>query len=122
MLPAALASLARSLLAQNRLDEALDGARQAYRMLEALGRVEDGEAMIRLVYSEILGAVGEEAASAAVLQLAARRLRERAQSISSQLIREAFLALPDHAATLSLASALGDAPPESAHRPAPAVP
>jgi serine/threonine protein kinase/tetratricopeptide (TPR) repeat protein len=103
LVPSALASLAVALLAQGRRDEALAAAARAHSLLEAAGSVEDGEAFIRLAYAECLLAAGSLAPAAATLHTAARRLEDRAASIEKPEWRAAFLHLPDHARTLSLA-------------------
>jgi hypothetical protein len=104
VLPAALAALARALLAQGRLDDALAAARDAHVRLESAGHVEDGEALIRLVYGECLIATGDTDNARAVLAKAAQRLEERARPIDKPEWRAAFFALPDHARTIALAA------------------
>ena len=101
--PAALAALARALLAQARRDEALTSATEAHSLLEH-GWVEDGEALIRLVYAECLLAAGTKSSAAHVLDKAVQRLEERAAAIEKPEWRAAFLRLPEHARTLELAS------------------
>jgi tetratricopeptide (TPR) repeat protein len=102
--PAALAALARALLAQGRRDEALSSATEAHGLLESAGWVEDGEALIRLVYAECLIAAGSKTSAAHVLDKATHRLDDRAAAIEKPEWREAFLRLPEHARTLELAS------------------
>ncbi|HXU81627.1 MAG TPA: hypothetical protein VN914_09530, partial [Polyangia bacterium] len=103
--PAALAALARALLAQNRRDEAVAASSEAHSLLESAGWVEDGEALIRLVYAECLIAAGSKAAAAHVLDKAVHRLDDRAAAIEKPEWRAAFLRLPEHARTLELAAA-----------------
>jgi tetratricopeptide (TPR) repeat protein len=104
-LPLARGTLARALLAQGRTVEALAEARAAHDLLEALGRVEDGEALVRLVLGEALAAAGEEGEARAALARAAERLGQRAAAITRKEWQESFLRrLPDHARTLALAS------------------
>jgi len=103
--PAAMAALGRALLAQGRRDEALASATEAHSLLESAGWVEDGEALIRLVYAECLLAAGSKAAAAHVLDKAVHRLDDRAAAIEKPEWRAAFLRLPDHARTLELAAA-----------------
>jgi eukaryotic-like serine/threonine-protein kinase len=103
LLPAAIAALARALLAQGRTDEALDHARRAHQQLEEVGTVEDGEASIRLIYAETLLAVGEVAAAREVMSKARRRLDERAAAIDKVEWRQAFFQqLPDNVRTLEV--------------------
>jgi serine/threonine protein kinase/tetratricopeptide (TPR) repeat protein len=102
--PAALAALARALLTQGRRDEALAAATEAHGLLESAGWVEDGEALIRLVYAECLLAAGSKGTAAHVLDKAVHRLDDRAAAIEKPEWRAAFLRLPEHARTLELAS------------------
>jgi hypothetical protein len=104
LVPAALAALARALLAQGRRDEALTSATKAHDLLESAGWVEDGESLIRLVHAECLLAAGYRAPAADVLYKAVHRLDERAGAIEKPEWRAAFLSLPDHARTLELAA------------------
>jgi serine/threonine protein kinase/tetratricopeptide (TPR) repeat protein len=105
LLPAARAALARALLAQGRRDEALTSAGAAHALLESAGWVEDGEALIRVVYAECLIAAGSKSHAAQVLHKAVQRLDDRAAAIEKPEWRAAFLSLPEHARTLELASA-----------------
>jgi eukaryotic-like serine/threonine-protein kinase len=102
--PAALAALARALLSQGRRDEALSNATEAHGLLESAGWVEDGEALIRLVYAECLLAAGSRSPAAHVLDKAVHRLEDRAAAIEKPEWRTAFLRLPEHARTLELAT------------------
>jgi eukaryotic-like serine/threonine-protein kinase len=102
-LPLALSVLSRALLGSGRVAEALDNARSANVLLEALGRVEDGEASVRLVYAEALAAAGRWEEARQVLDRAVNRLEERAAAISKPEWRASFLSrLPDHARTVAL--------------------
>jgi tetratricopeptide (TPR) repeat protein len=102
-LPLALAELARALLAQGKVREALAEARRAHELLDAVGRVEDGEATIRLVYAEALAAAGARAAAREVLAAASARLESRAAGIARSEWRAKFLTrLRDHARTAEL--------------------
>jgi serine/threonine protein kinase/tetratricopeptide (TPR) repeat protein len=102
---AALASLAEVLLGAGRAREALESAEQALSLLTSLGRYEKGEALVRLVHAEALGATGaDRAAVDLALDEASRRLLERARQISSEDWRRSFLERdPDNARTLALA-------------------
>jgi tetratricopeptide (TPR) repeat protein len=105
---AALAVLARSLLAVRRTDEALEAAHEAFSLLESLGSLEEGEALVRLVYAETLTAGGKEGDFFAVITEARERLLTRAVRIGDQRWRERFLTqVPDNAQTLALARAVG---------------
>ena len=99
----AFAVLARALLAQGRAAEALAAAHEGHALLEQLGTIEEGEALVRLAYAEALLACGEEAAFAAAIGEAQRHLLARADKISDPVWRERFLTnVPDNARTLAL--------------------
>jgi len=105
---AAVAVLARALLEQGRAEEALPVATDAFTTLVALGMIEEGETLVRLVHAEALAAVGRAGDFQAAIADAATHLRARAGKISDAAWRERFLAaVPDNARTLALA---GEAP------------
>jgi tetratricopeptide (TPR) repeat protein len=102
----AVAVLARALLAEGRLDEALESASAAWTTLTTLGSVEEGDAVIRLVYAEALAAAGLHDDFVRAIAEAKDRLLERAAKISDPGWRARFLAgVPDNARTLALAGA-----------------
>jgi tetratricopeptide (TPR) repeat protein len=102
---AAVAMLARSLLAQGRAADALPIAREAFASLESMGMIEEGESLVRLVHAEALRAAGLEAEFAAAIADARRHLLARAAKISDPEWRRRFLtAVPDNARTLALAA------------------
>jgi tetratricopeptide (TPR) repeat protein len=102
--PAALAALARAVLAQGRVDEALRHARKANELLAAIGHVEDYESLVRLVLPEALYAAGDMQAAREALRAAHDRLLERASKIASPDWRDSFLTrLRDNARTVRLA-------------------
>jgi hypothetical protein len=103
MLPSALTALANALVEQGRVTEALESGGSAYQMLKELGHVEDDEAAIRLTYARCLVAAGRSDDAQVVLEEAAARVAERADTIADPKLRQAFLALPNHAQTLKLA-------------------
>jgi len=104
MRPTLLAGLARILLARRSLLDALALAREANAALEAIGGVEEGEALVRLMLAETLSGVGDHEAAAAATHRAAERLLERASKISDPSWRASFLErIPEHARTLELA-------------------
>jgi tetratricopeptide (TPR) repeat protein len=106
--PLAIAGLAEALLGQHRIAEALEQARQANRILEEQGYVEDGEALVRLSLAECLVAAGDPVAAREAGLRAYRRLLERAAAIEEPELRASFLtALPDHRRTVDLARQLG---------------
>jgi tetratricopeptide (TPR) repeat protein len=102
----ALACLARIRVRQGRADEAHAQAQAAMAMLEEMGGVDEGEAMIRLAHVEGLLGVGREAEAKAALGRARDRLLERAALIRSAALRTSFLErVPENARTLALARA-----------------
>jgi serine/threonine protein kinase/tetratricopeptide (TPR) repeat protein len=111
-LPLALAALSQALLAQERREDAIHYARQAYRLLEEHGRVEDGEAVIRLSFARSLAALGQVDEAASVLRAARARLMERAHAITNPAWREAFLSRPpSHAEVIAASQALEEGRP-----------
>jgi tetratricopeptide (TPR) repeat protein len=112
--PLALASLAGALRGQGRLEEALAQAREANRLLDEQGYVEDNEALVRLSLVECLLAAGDPLGAREAGLRAYRRLIERATAITEPAWRACFLeALPDHRRTLEVARQLG-LPPAAA--------
>ena len=102
---AAVAVLARALLEQGRAEEALPIAREALSTLQALGMIEEGETLVRLVHAEALAALGRTEELAVALADAREHLLARAAKISDTAWRERFLAaVPDNARTLALAA------------------
>jgi len=100
----ALACLARTRVRQGRSDEADSFARAAMAMLEEMGGVDEGEAMIRLAHVEGLLGVGRVDEAKAALGRARDRLLERAALIRSTALRTSFLEhVPENAGTLALA-------------------
>jgi tetratricopeptide (TPR) repeat protein len=101
----ALAVLARILLAEGRADDALRAAREAHTLLESLGTIEEGEAMVRLVYADALAANGHTDAFARAIAAARDHLLAKASRIRDPAGRQRFLtAIADNARTLALAS------------------
>ncbi len=99
-----LAILARALLAAGRVAEAREASQRGLHLLEELGGIDDGEALIRLTWAEILAAAGDPGAGAAAL--AARdRLLARAERIRDPRVRAMFMdKVPENAATIALAA------------------
>ncbi|HEY1551426.1 MAG TPA: protein kinase [Kofleriaceae bacterium] len=93
--------LARILRRAGRIDEALVHARGAYELLERLGAIEEGEAVVRLALAEALEASGDRTGSQTVLAAARQRVLDRAARISDPEHRRRFLSqVPEHVATL----------------------
>jgi tetratricopeptide (TPR) repeat protein len=102
--PFATALLARALLAQGRLAEALPNARDAFAQLESMGIVDDGEATIRLALAECLIATGDKPAAQEAVATTAKWLHARAETIDDLAMRESFLTrIPEHRRILELA-------------------
>lgn len=100
----ATARLADVLLALGRIEEALDHARAAFDELSALGELEEGEAVVRVVYCEALNAGGAVLAARDALGTAHAQLLARAARFGEEGQRRRFLYdVPEHARTLVLA-------------------
>jgi len=107
MRPQILASLARVVLAAGRGSEALAAAHEAMSTLDALGGVEEGESLVRLVLAEALDATGNLDAARAATRSAYARLLERAAKISDPEWRKSFLErVPENAKTAELMARL----------------
>ncbi len=107
----ALSTLASILLADGRAGEALEAALAARSLLDALGGVEDGETLIRLVHAQALAASGDAAAAKMALRDAKARLLSRAARIRDEALRKLFLEQePDNRKTLELDASTSDAP------------
>ena len=69
-----------------------------------MGSIEEGEALVRLVFAEALAACDERDAAEAALRSALTRLHERAAKIDDSEDRRKFLeGVPDHVRTVGLA-------------------
>jgi len=100
----ALATLADIWLLLGRARDAVQPAEEAVRMLEDLGGIEDGEALVRLVHAVALGQMGHHAAARVAIDKARDRLLARADRIASPVWRTSFLTrVPENARTLALA-------------------
>ena len=106
--PFAVALLARALLAQGRLAEALPLACDAFAQLQSMVIVDDGEATIRLALAECLVATGDQPAAQKAVATTAQWLRTRAEAIDDPAMRESFLTrIPEHRRILELAREVG---------------
>jgi tetratricopeptide (TPR) repeat protein len=100
--PVPMAVLARALIAEGRPDEALAAAAAAYEALQALGSIEEGEALVRLAYGEALAACERAVEAAHVFESARKRLLERAAAIRDPVWQHRFLTnVPENARTLA---------------------
>jgi tetratricopeptide (TPR) repeat protein len=103
---AAIAARARVLLLRGRIDEAVTVATEALDLATGIGCVDEGDAAIRLVHADALGAAGRHADRDQALVAARTLIFSRAERITDERTRRAFVErLPDHARTLSAASA-----------------
>jgi hypothetical protein len=101
----AQAQLAAVLLAQGSAGAALSHAGAASAALASLGRIDEGEALVRVVYAEALHASGAPDAARAAIAAARERLLADAARLHDGALRQQFLgAVPDHARTLALAA------------------
>jgi tetratricopeptide (TPR) repeat protein len=107
-----LAALARAMLAQNRVSEALETAEEAMKVLEAIGTSKYRDSLVRLMLAEAKMATGDVDGAHRAIGDAWEQLQKRAEKISDATIRESFFTrVPDNAKTLTLAEAWGVAPP-----------
>ncbi|MFT3766046.1 MAG: serine/threonine-protein kinase [Minicystis sp.] len=101
----ALATLAGILLKRGEAALALPKAREAMEILESLEGVEEGEALIRLVYILALEATGDREEAQRRIVEAQQRLRVRAERISDPRYKRSFLEhVPENAATMALSA------------------
>ncbi len=97
------AVLARALIGLGRDAEALAAAREAFATLVALGALEEGETLVRLVHAEALARAGSADELRSASAEARARLLARAAKIRDPTWRARFLrAVPDNARTLEL--------------------
>ena len=95
-------------LALGRLDAARARATESAALLDELGSIEDGEALARLAFVEVMVACGDLPLAQAALARAQERLEVRAAKISDPELRKSFLEnVPDHAQTRSFALRAG---------------
>jgi tetratricopeptide (TPR) repeat protein len=101
---AALATLAATLLAEGRADEALAVAEEAMRHHGAMGSFGFKGPRVRLVHAEALDAAGQHEAARAALDAARAWLMASAERIGDAASKRAFLEdVPEHARTLARA-------------------
>ena len=100
----ALGVLGDVLSRSGRVAEALTVSVEAMRVLESLGGLDAGEALVRCVHAEALHAGGDRPAAVRAIGVARERLLARAAKIGDATMRRAFLEnVPDNARTLRLA-------------------
>jgi hypothetical protein len=84
------------------------------RLLEDLGGIDEGDALVRLVHAEALGQAGFPQIARVAIVAARDRLLARADKITAMALRTSFLErVPEHARTLSLARTWAERPPPS---------
>ncbi|MDC3955765.1 protein kinase [Polyangium jinanense] len=104
----ALAAWARALLAQGNWPSGLGIAGAAMGLFASLGGMEEGEALLRLVYAEALVASGSAASGKHAIFQARTRLLARANRMTDGATRESFLErVPENARTMELGRELG---------------
>jgi hypothetical protein len=92
------------LLARARPAEAFEAARTAMQLLEQMGGIDGGEAIIRLSWAEALAATGDVPQARRALDTARARLKAIAEKIGDPALRRQFLEqVPDNARTFALA-------------------
>jgi tetratricopeptide (TPR) repeat protein len=97
----AFALVARARLRRGDLEGAFEAADAARRQLEALGKLDEGEAMVHLAFVEVLRARGDHGAADAARDIARERILGRAAQIVDPRLRDAFLHdVPEHAQLL----------------------
>jgi tetratricopeptide (TPR) repeat protein len=100
----ALAAQARAELGQLRRREARDTAARAMAIIDDIGAIDAGDALVRLTFAEALFAAGELEQAKERIRAAKDRLLSRAKLIEDETTRNAFLKrIPEHAATLDRA-------------------
>jgi tetratricopeptide (TPR) repeat protein len=87
----ALAALSRVLGAAGRHAEALETSRRAAGIVERLGGLDEGDALVRLAHAEALHGIGDHAAATAAIEQAHERTLHRARPLDPER-RERFLA------------------------------
>jgi hypothetical protein len=79
---------------------ALSAAKEAMTLLESLGGLEEGEALVRLLHAEALHATGDAVGARAAIRVARARLEARAARLREGPLKTTFLeSIPEHART-----------------------
>jgi hypothetical protein len=100
----ARAAYAEALILAGRAPEALPIAREAVKILDRLGQIDEGEPFVRLVLVEALLAAGHVEPGRLALASAYAALLRRAEKVSDPAWRDRFFRLvPEHARTVELA-------------------
>jgi predicted ATPase len=102
----ASAVVARVRLREKRADLAEAPAREAMRLLDTLGGVEEGESWLRLTYAETLDAIGDREGARDAIRTARVRILERVATTHDPAWKKSFLeTVHENARTLELATA-----------------
>ena len=110
----ALATRAEIALARGAVGEATEHARAASEVLDGLGALEEGAAVVRLAIARARLAAGDVDGARAAIERANERLAERAAKIDDPRHRAFFLGrVTENAATRALALELAAEPPRS---------
>jgi ATP/maltotriose-dependent transcriptional regulator MalT len=106
----ALAARARAELGQLRRNQARDTAAKAMAIIDEIGAIDAGDALVRLTAAEALFASGDLDQAKVRIRAARDRLTARAEHIQDPATRAGFLTrIPEHAATMARAKEwLGD--------------
>jgi tetratricopeptide (TPR) repeat protein len=92
----ALATRAQIHLRRGDVAQAVTDAEAAERGLQSLGRIQEGESLIRLTWAEALLAAGRAEEAATAVAAAVRSLDERAALIEQAPLRASFRGLPEN--------------------------
>jgi tetratricopeptide (TPR) repeat protein len=103
----ALANLADLELRHHRVEDALAHAREAHRLMETLGGLEESEPLVRVVYAEALAAAGRTGEARDVVRGAMTAMQEHAAKIATERWRASFATVPENMRTVALAAKLG---------------
>jgi len=102
----AMAMSAHVALARGNKDDALEAAREADRLLQEVGVLDEGESLVRLVLAEALHENGLQDEADKAIEVALDRLEQRAAKIEDPGRRESFLSrVPENARTIEHARA-----------------
>jgi ATP/maltotriose-dependent transcriptional regulator MalT len=98
------AYLARAQLAQGQLADALVTSRHAHGLAESLGWLEEGDALVRLVYAQCLDASRDRQRARQVIEKAVFALTDQARAITTPAWRASFLSrFAEHVAIFQMA-------------------
>ena len=100
----ALGALGRVLVTCGDAVAALEASTAAMTLLESLGAIGEGEALVRVAHADALEASGDHAGAVSAIEKAREILRGQAERIGDARWRESFLSrIPENARILELA-------------------